>query len=194
MFKQAILLLLLLSYSVQGLTISYGEGKTTLKTVVPEGKVTEINRSIRIRNDNNITVKASLTPSKNLESIIQVKESQIILEPGEMAKANFTITLRSGGRYEGKILIKFSAVDPSLKMASVGGASLLTIAAEGPVNDYFYIDTGEAKPSSNRTGSLQAAKEVKADKTSALAGALIVLVIAAVGTGVFFIMRQRRKK
>ena len=60
------------------------------------------------------------------------------------------------GRYSSSFL-----VDPSLKMASVGGASLLTIAAEGPVNDYFYIDTGEAKPSSNRTGSLQAAKEVK---------------------------------
>lgn len=121
-----------------GLAASYGEGKVIVRAEVPEGQTIEIDRSIRVKNVNNITIKVTLEPTENFKKIITLIDKEVLLKPGEMQRAKFKIVLKSGGTYEGKILLKFSPVDTTVKTNSAGGSSSMTIIADGPVNEYFY--------------------------------------------------------
>src|SRR3989344_2926851 len=97
-FPLLIILAILIFPSAYGLASSYGEGKIILKPTVPEGKTVTIERSIRVKNVNEIPVIVTLEPSREIEKIITILDKKLILQPDELKRAYFTITLRSGGR------------------------------------------------------------------------------------------------
>lgn len=140
------LIILTLSIPISyGLAASYGEGRVTIRTEVPEGETVTIDRSIRVKNANDIPVKVTFEPVGNFKKIIEMFDKEVILQPEEMKRAYFRITLRSGGRYEGKIIITFSPEDPTIVTNSAGGSSAITILAEGPVNEHYYEVMGNNK-------------------------------------------------
>ena len=138
-----VLIALLMFPFAQGLASSYGEGKVILRTEVPEGETVTIDRSIRLRNINDIPIKVTLEPTERFGRIVEMLDKEVVLEPGETKRAEFTITLKSGGRYEGKIMLTFEPEDPEIEETSVGGSSSITIIADGPVNEHYYEVMGE---------------------------------------------------
>ncbi len=141
------LLILLFSILVvppcYGLAASYGEGRVILRPVVPEGETVTIDRTIRVKNVNDIPVKVTFEPTERFKKIIQLIDEEIILQPEEMKLARFKVVLKSGGKYEGKIIIKFMPEDPEIKTNSAAGSSSMIIIAEGPVNEYYYEVMGD---------------------------------------------------
>jgi hypothetical protein len=123
------------SYS---LTASIGNARMILKPEVPEGKIVTIDKSLLVRNVNNISVNVSLEPDERYKRIIALGEESLILSPGESGTVPFTITLKSGGNYEGKILVTFRPQMPMEKQVPVGLSSTIIIVAQGPVNDEYY--------------------------------------------------------
>lgn len=121
-----------------GLTASMGNARMILRPVVEEGKITEINKYIKVNNVNDIPINVVLEPDENYKKIIEVFDNEFVLQPDESKKAKFRITLKSGGNYEGRITVSFAPADPEVKDNSVGLASTIIILAEGPVTDEYY--------------------------------------------------------
>ncbi len=200
------------SYS---LTASIGNARMILRPVFEEGKTTTIDKSILVKNVNNISIKASLEPDDRYKKIIEIFDNEFILQPNESRNARFRITLKSGGRYEGKILVSFASADPSVKANSVGLSSTIIILAEGPVTgEYDKVMGQDAEDESveeeieeieedipfenyedieeNVSVSIGSAEPEIAEKEvsiSPLIGILIAVGIIIVGLGVFFIVK-----
>ena len=88
------LLIIPLSYA---LTASIGNARMVLRPEVNEGQSTIIDKSILVKNVNNISVKVNLEADDNYKKIVEIFDNEFILQPGESKNAKFRITLTSGG-------------------------------------------------------------------------------------------------
>ena len=84
-----------------------------------------INRSIRVINDNEVSLNITLFPSGDFEDEINIIDENFILNPGDEKNARFNLKLEEPGKYEGRINVKFSPI--GTKESGVGLASQITI-------------------------------------------------------------------
>jgi len=131
------LMILLVVPSVSALTASIGNARMILRPEVNDGETVTIDKSILVKNVNNITIKATLQTDKLFSEIIELIDEEVVLEPGESQEAKFRITIKSGGSYSGKVLITFFPNDPEIEQPSVGLASNIVIIAEGDVTEWY---------------------------------------------------------
>lgn len=128
---------LLVATSVTALTASIGNGRMVLYPEVSDGQSVTIQRSILVKNNNDLPVIIHLDPDPLLKRITTVLDNDFTLDPGAQKEAQFVITLNSGGNYEGRMLVKFSPSDPASKETPVGLTSTIIINAEGPVTPAY---------------------------------------------------------
>ena len=122
------LFIVLLSYNVFALTGSIGNARMIL---YPEVGIfgTTIEKSILVKNVNDIPINITLEVSDELKGIIQLTDKEFILQPGEEKKAQFKIILKKTGDYEGRITVLFKSNNE--KEPGVALSSTIIIFADG---------------------------------------------------------------
>ena len=112
-FVCLITLVLILSFigNVQAIKVkaSIGNGKMILRPEVGE----TIDRTIRVINDNIISVDIEVTGSGDLEDKITIVDDKFTLAPGEEKDARFKIKVNKAGDFDNRINVKFAPVDGS---------------------------------------------------------------------------------
>jgi hypothetical protein len=109
-FILIVLFVILISGSVSALTGSIGNARMILYPKV--GILgTEIEKSILVKNVNDIPVDIELKPSESFEKIVEIIDEKFTLEPKEEMRARFLIKLTKPGDYEGKITVFFTPLD-----------------------------------------------------------------------------------
>ncbi|HLC95840.1 MAG TPA: hypothetical protein VJH97_00780 [Candidatus Nanoarchaeia archaeon] len=212
-------LALVLIYSAAALTASIGTGRMILRVEVEDGTPLVINREIIVHNSNNVSVKILLEPDALLQKIMEMKDNDFILAPGESKDARFTLTLNSGGVYDGKVLVRFLPVNETSGDASAGLVSNIVVIANGTITDEYYEITTIDEPvddlgassyqpeggivtddvDSNQSVSLT----LGGDRTSAqnpfesiaspIIGFLIIVVFVAIGASVYILIAKKKK-
>src|SRR3989338_3168332 len=102
------ILLLLSLNSASAITGKIGNGRMVLNLDSGE----EIERSIQVINDNNVSLNITLFTGGNLTENIELVDENFILNPGEEKRAGFILRAPEKiGRYEGRINVKFAPED-----------------------------------------------------------------------------------
>ncbi|PIN78119.1 hypothetical protein COV15_00465 [Candidatus Woesearchaeota archaeon CG10_big_fil_rev_8_21_14_0_10_34_12] len=152
-----LLFVLIFSSSVLAITGSIGNAKMIL-TVEPGDS---IERSILVKNVNNVSVNVSVSVSGDLEKEINILDKFFVLEPGDEKKAWFNVKLSKEGVYNSRINVKF--VPSSVNGSGVGLASNVIIK----VGDYSSSDSesdGEDSEDIENSGIISLTGQAIADK------------------------------
>jgi hypothetical protein len=203
----SVFLAVLLSATVNALTASIGNARMIIHTDVEQGTPTVIQKSIKINNVNNMSVEVTLMPSGDIKDFTQVLDNNIILSPEQSRDARFVMSLEYGGRYDGKILVNFKSAEEGVKSQPVGLASTIVILAEGPPNpnppqpeepvipeepEDWPVQPeepeGEETPEEDTpvTPGGTATEPAEQQESNPLVGAMIILVVLAMGAGAYW--------
>ena len=123
-----ILLVISLSFS-SALTGSIGNAKVVLYPEVNGIFNTVIDRTINIKNVNEIPILVNLTLDSEGEKIIDLEEESFVLQPGEEKDAEFKIKVKKEGKYEGRINVFFSPESPEEGSGGVVLSSTVVVIA-----------------------------------------------------------------
>ena len=134
----ASVILLFLVANVSALTASLGNSRMILRIGIGES----IERSLLIRNVNEVPTTITLTVSGDLAENLKFTEESFRLEPGEEKKAYFIIKSEEKGRTETKINVAFKP-DQGNGIGVV--ASVTVIASDEYKGNGFIADEGEDK-------------------------------------------------
>lgn len=123
------IIILMLSFvsSVYAITGSIGNARMILRPEIGDS----IERSILVKNVNDIAVDIELSATGDLVEDIKIKNNKFRLNAGDEKKAFFTIDVRNSGTTETKINVKFIPIDGG---NSVGLSSTIIIIPEGEKN------------------------------------------------------------
>ncbi len=123
------IIILMLSFvsSVYAITGSIGNARMILRPEIGDS----IERSILVKNVNDIAVDIELSTTGDLVEDIKIKDNKFRLNAGDEKKAFFTIDVRNSGTTETKINVKFIPIDGG---NSVGLSSTIIIIPEGEKN------------------------------------------------------------
>lgn len=141
------LLVSLFASGIYALTANIGNARAIIRTSVEDDQPTIIDRTIRLNNVNDVVVKVRLYPDGDLESITDIIDNNVVLEPGESIDARFTLTLNYGGTYDGRIIAEFTDIDNPKQHVNM--VSRLTILANGTENPNPNIDTDSDQDTDN---------------------------------------------
>ena len=214
-FLIALALILPLAYS---LSASIGNAKVVLRVNASPEEPAILKRTILVNNKNDIPVNITLTPAEEFEKFVDIKDKQFTLQPGESKKAEFTLTIDRGGTIEGRIIVQFSPADAETKENSVGLASTILIISEGPIieepeekiepeENLTTVEkklesadnaTNEQPEAENFDETEKPATAARQDTTepkkeygpNPVIGILIMVVIVAIGVGLFFVVSK----
>jgi len=167
-----ILSVLLISVSVSALTAKIGNGRMILNTEVGE----KIEKSIRVINDNDVSVNITLFPSGDLMNNTDIIDDSFILQPGEEKNARFTVYSNSVGRYETKVNVQFNPTYENENGAGLSSQIILNVYAKGELPN----TANNLRNSSENAGAY------------VLGGLALVLVIVAIT--LLYISRKKRVK
>lgn len=103
----AIICIILLVSSLSAITGSIGNARMILKAEVGD----DIQRSVLVKNPNDVSVDIKLFPGGDLASEIDIVNPEFTLSPGEEKKAFFKLTVKETGTTENKINIQFIPTD-----------------------------------------------------------------------------------
>ena len=119
----SLVLVLLMLSSVSAITGKIGNARMIIRAET--GDVIE--KSIRVINDNEVSLEISVSSSGDLAEDIDILDKNFVLLPGEEKKAEFTIKVKDEGTKEGKVDVQFSPVDGE---NGVGLSSTVIVIAE----------------------------------------------------------------
>ena len=116
------IIILMLSFvsSVYAITGSIGNARMILRPEIGDS----IEKSILVKNVNDIAVDIELSITGDLVEDIKIKDNKFRLNAGDEKKAFFTIDIRNYGTTETKINVKFIPIDGG---NSVGLSSTIII-------------------------------------------------------------------
>ena len=100
----AIILLILNSFLASAITASIGNSRMVLRPAFGE----TLERSILVKNVNNVKVDIELSASGDLADSIKIEDDKFSLQPNQEKKAIFTIKASEKGTTESKIMVKFT--------------------------------------------------------------------------------------
>jgi hypothetical protein len=110
-FAFAILLLVVNGVYVSAITGSMGNAKMILYPEVNGWTNTVVEKSILVKNVNDVPINITLVRDENATKFIDLIDETFILEPGEERKAMFDVKVRKEGKYEGSINVFFRPVE-----------------------------------------------------------------------------------
>ncbi|MAG61470.1 hypothetical protein CMI43_01465 [Candidatus Pacearchaeota archaeon] len=125
--------------SIYAITGSIGNARMILRPEIGDS----IERSILVKNINDIAVDIELSVTGDLVEDIKIKNNKFRLNAGEEKKALFTIDVRNSGTTETKINVKFAPIDGG---NGVGLSSTIIVIPEegnkdaGSIFDIFKDD------------------------------------------------------
>ncbi len=112
---------------VSAITATLGNSRMIIRA--EQGEIIE--RSILVRNVNDVSVNIEMSPSGDLEKEVVIKEKSFVLEPGEEKKVVFTIKSRKAGTTETLVNVQFI---PPVGNA-VGLAAKVILITEGGIDN-----------------------------------------------------------
>ena len=124
-----LLFVLIFSNSVFAITGSIGNAKMILSVDVGD----TVERSILVKNVNNVSVNVSVSATGDLEKEIIILDKEFALESGDEKKAWFKVKLNKEGTYNNKINVKFIPSD--INGSGVGLASNVIIKVGDTIAD-----------------------------------------------------------
>lgn len=133
----SLLMGLILISNVLAITASIGNARMILRAET--GDVLE--KSILVKNVNDVAVNILLTASGDLEKDIVIKDKNFILQPNEEKKAFFTVKVTKAGTTESKINVQFTLVGE--KNGAGLSSSIIVIANE--TGNSYEENTDEAE-------------------------------------------------
>lgn len=135
-----------------------------------------LDKSILVINDNNLSLQIDLVAVGDNASIINIKDSNFVLNPGEQKNAGFTINApSSSGRYENRINVKFTPIGSNETGVGLSSQVILNV-----------YDKGTYNPSNGSNGSIL---DNFNSTVLVLLGITIVLVVVA-----FILLYLAKKK
>lgn len=189
-----VVLVLFLAPFASAITGSIGNAKAIVTVDLKKSNVLE--RTVLVRNVNNVSVTVKLEAADDLEGITDILDKEFTLEPNQEKNARFTATIPKEGTYNGNIVIFFKP--PEGKGAGVALQANLIIKATGqssssstPKNDSksIFSDLFSNKNNNEATGSTVI--DNKEDSVFSPAIILFLVLIAIVIISVLiFIMRM----
>ncbi|MFA7707717.1 MAG: hypothetical protein WCX73_02100 [Candidatus Pacearchaeota archaeon] len=120
----SLLISLILISSVLAITASIGNAKMILRAQTGD----TIEKSILVKNVNDVPVNIALTASGDLEKFIIIKDNNFTLQPKEEKDAAFTIKVTTSGTTETKINVQFTPVG---EKNGAGLSSTIMVIATG---------------------------------------------------------------
>ncbi len=124
------LMIILNAAHVSAITGSIGSARMTLRAEVGE----EVERSILVRNVNDVAVNINVTASGDLAENVNLDEDNFDLEAGEEKKVYFTIEADEEGTTETRITIKFTPIEGGNGVVLSSVVNVIA-AGEGSVDD-----------------------------------------------------------
>lgn len=106
-----LVLLLVLTTNVFALSASIGNAKAILRPEFAAGETHVIERTILVRNINDISVMINLEAKGDLLGMTEIIDEEFELLAGEEKDARFKITLEEHGTFEGDIAVSFTPLE-----------------------------------------------------------------------------------
>lgn len=176
-----LVLLLVLALNAFALSASIGNARMILYPEIAPGETVTIERTILVRNINNVSVLIHLDPFEELENMTEILDNDFVLEPLQEKDARFRLTIEEPGRYEGSIAVSFApAEDP--QGSGVGLLSnIIVIAREA-----------NETTQTNQTTQVNQTQPDEESKSIAnpLVGLGIIVIIIAIGLAVFKFLKR----
>ncbi|MDD5178154.1 MAG: hypothetical protein PHT54_02640 [Candidatus Nanoarchaeia archaeon] len=126
------ILILALALPVSAKLTAYARGQAVLSVDVEEGSTKIIDRTIWVKNVNDIPVKVAIEAAEDLKGRVDVKDAEFILQPNEEKNARYLIQISQPGVYYGKMNVGFSPAESTIKEQGVGVSLAITVSADGP--------------------------------------------------------------
>ena len=126
LFIIAIFYLLLIPFA-GAITGSIGNAKAIVTVDLSKSNILE--RTVLVKNVNNVSINVKLESADDLESITEILDKEFELGPGEEKKARFKVNIPRPGTYNGNIVVFFNP--PEGKGAGVVLQANLIIKAVG---------------------------------------------------------------
>ena len=135
-----LLVVILAAVNISAIVAKIGNGKMILS--VEKGDVIE--RSIRVINDNNISVNITLFSAGDLKDDTKIIDESFILSPGEEKNARFSINItKDNGTYTTKINVQFTPIGENNTLEKNGAglsSTIITKVGDGGNNDEIIED------------------------------------------------------
>ena len=103
--------LLVNSTMVSAITGSMGNARMVLYPQVDGSKEVKIEKTILVKNINDVPINVTLVVDPETEKFIQIIDKTFVMEPNTEKKARFTVKVKNEGSYEGKINVFFKPVE-----------------------------------------------------------------------------------
>jgi len=140
-----ILLILLINISFSSaITGAMGNAKMVLYPEVNGWTNTVIEKSILVKNANDVPINITLKLDEEGENFLELVDKSFILEPRTEREAQFLVKVKTEGTYQSKINVFFSSVDG--QKAGVALASEITVIAK---KDQGYDETNDENTDTN---------------------------------------------
>ncbi len=185
----AVMLIVFVS-SVYALSATIGNAKMILRENVTPGQEILIDRSILVRNVNNVSVSVELTPYGDLKDSLVIGEPEFVLGPHESRDVDFNITLDQPGYYDNKIAVAFKPYPNVNESAGVGLMSNVIVIASDP-NAEPNTPDNTTNDNNNQTSGNDNQTSVPGDAPNPVIGIGLVALIVLLGIVVFVMMRRK---
>lgn len=104
------------------------QGAVIVVTTEVDGiSATNIQKSVTVKNRNEIPIQVEFIPDEDGEKFLDMAEENITLQPNEQGKVNFFVQVKNPGTYVGKINILFTPLEG--KEPGVALSSKITVIA-----------------------------------------------------------------
>ena len=173
----AILLLIVLinSLYVSAITGSIGNARMVLYPEVNGITYTTIEKSILVKNVNNVSVNIELKTDEEGSKFIEIADNKFTLQSNEEKKAQFKVKVKKEGSYEGRINVFFTAIEG--KEAGVVLSSTIIVIAK---KEQDYQDDNNANDEEDSGVNVMTGGGVGLDNGNKISKGLIFLGISSV--------------
>ena len=180
-------LLLVLATNAFALSASIGNARMILYPEIAPGETAVLEKSILVRNINNVSVMIHLDAIQDIENMTEILDNDFVLEPLQEKDARFILTIEEPGRYEGSIGVSFAVAEGDQQGS--GGVGLLSniiiVAREGNQT------TSQVNQTTAENQTQQ--QEEKGPMANPVVGFVIMVIIIAIGLIVFLKFSKRGK-
>mgnify|MGYP001566001780 CR=1 FL=1 len=188
-FGLLIIFLLLIVPLALGLTGSIGNAKAIVNVDLSKGDVLE--RTVLVKNVNNVSVNIKLEATEDLEGIADIIDKEFVLKENEEKNARFKVNIPGEGILNGNIAVFFSPLEG--KGAGVVLQSNLIIKATGEGSEATTkTETNEEETENNEiTGSTVKIDNKENEFNFNAALVVFVLLVAIIVISGFIILMRR---
>jgi hypothetical protein len=192
-FTFAILLLITSGALVSAITGSMGNSRMILYPDVNGITNTVLEKTILVKNVNDVPINITLNPDVNATKFINVIDKTFILQPGEEKKAQFEVKVKKVGTYQGAINVFFRPAN-----GTEGGVVLSsTIIVIARKNQEDYTDNGSTDTTNNNTNNAGNATSANGNSGEGLPkvvmiGGIIIIFFILVLLILLYILNKKR--